>query len=181
MTVIMIAAIGENRELGKDNQLLWHLHEDMQFFKRVTTGYYVIMGRKSFESIPPKYKPLPNRTNVIISRNPDYMYEECYTCSSIQEAVALAETHGETEIFITGGGEIYRQALAEGIVDEMYLTHVKASFPDADVFFPEWKDQEWNKEELQTLEADSQNEFPFRIVHYKKIKTELNLEEPKRS
>ncbi len=168
MRIKLIAAIGENRELGRNNELLWHLTEDMQFFKNTTSGYYVIMGRKSFESIPPKYRPLPNRINVIISRNPDYMYEECYTCGSLQEATELAESHGETEVFIIGGGEIYRQALTDGIVDEMYLTHVKASFPDADVFFPEWRDEEWSKEELLKIDADSLNEFPFSVVHYKK-------------
>jgi dihydrofolate reductase len=170
MTVILIAAIGENRELGRNNELLWHLHEDMQFFKNTTLGYHVIMGRKSFESIPPKYRPLPNRTTVIISRNPDYLYEECYTCGSISEALELVDSHGETEAFITGGGEIYRQALADDVVDEMYLTHVRATFQDADVFFPQWNDSEWEKKEIGSFEADSQNEFAFRIVHYRKIR-----------
>jgi dihydrofolate reductase len=168
MKVALIAAIGKNNELGQNNRLLWHLHEDMQFFKSTTIGYYVIMGRKSFESIPPKYKPLPNRVNVIISRNPDYMYEECYTCSSIQEAIQLAEERGEEQVFITGGGEIYKQSLAEGLVDEMYLTHVDAAFPDADVHFPEFASEEWESVELHNFDADSQNEFPFRIVHYTK-------------
>jgi dihydrofolate reductase len=171
MIVAIIAAIGENRELGRNNQLLWHLNEDMQFFKRTTSGYYVIMGRKSFESIPPKYRPLPNRVNVIISRNPDYMYEECYTCGSIGEAVELAKERGEEIAFITGGGEIYRQALQEGLVQEMFLTHVNATFPNADVFFPEFSTDEWEQHELQKIEADSQNEFSFRIVHYKKKST----------
>lgn len=166
MTVSLIAAIGKNRELGRNNQLLWHLHEDMQFFKNTTTGYYVIMGRKSFESIPPKYRPLPNRVTVIISRNPDYMYEECYTCGNIREAIQLAEERGEDRVFITGGGEIYRQALADDLVDEMFLTHVQAEFADADVFFPEFRSEDWESHELHHFERDSQNEFPYSITHY---------------
>jgi len=169
MKVSLVAAIGQNRELGKNNELLWHLHEDMQFFKQITTGYYVVMGRKSFESIPPKYRPLPNRVNVIISRNPEYLYRECFTCGSISDAIDLAKESGETQIFIIGGGEIYRQAMESGIVDEMFLTHVQASFPDADVHFPAYDQYKWNKETIHSFQSDSRNEYAFDIVRYEKI------------
>ncbi|MBL0314790.1 MAG: dihydrofolate reductase [Flavobacteriales bacterium] len=109
--IAIIAAIGKNHELGRNNELLWHLNEDMQFFKETTVDHYVIMGRKSFESIPKKFRPLPNRVNVIISRNPDFMYEECYTCGSLEEAIELAGVNEEPLAFIIGGGEIYRQAI----------------------------------------------------------------------
>lgn len=168
MKVALIAAIGKNNELGRNNDLLWHLGEDMQFFKETTWGHYVIMGRKSFESIPPKYRPLPNRVNVIISRNEDYMVEECYTCTTLEEAIALARDNGEERVFITGGGQIYKLALEKGLVDEMYLTHVDASFDDADTFFPAYDEAQWTKKPLRNALGGTLNEFPFDIYLYEK-------------
>ena len=166
--VILIAAVGKNLELGKDNSLLWHLHEDMRFFKETTIGHTVVTGRKSFESIPPKYRPLPERTNIILSRNPDYLYEECYTVASLEEAMEIAVSQGEIKVFIIGGGEIYRMALANDVVDEMYLTHVEAAFPDADTFFPEVQMEHWETEQIMRIASDSVNEFPFVVLHYKR-------------
>ena len=166
MKTILVAAIGENNELGKDNALLWHLQSDMRFFKELTTGHYVAMGRKSFESIPKKYRPLPNRVNVIISRDPEYMFEECYTCGSIQEAIDLGKEHGEETLFLIGGGQIYAQALESGLVDEMYITHVQASFPDADVYFPSIAQDAWTSTCMRTHPANSENQFAFEIHHY---------------
>ena len=166
--VILIAAVGKNLELGKDNSLLWHLHEDMRFFKETTIGHTVVTGRKSFESIPPKYRPLPERTNIILSRNPDYLYEECYTVATLEEAMEIAVSQGEIKVFIIGGGEIYRMALANDVVDEMYLTHVEAAFPDADTFFPEFKMEHWKTEQIMSIASDSVNEFPFVVLHYKR-------------
>lgn len=166
--VIIIAAIGKNFELGKDNTLLWHLHEDMRFFKETTLGHTVVTGRKSFESIPPKYRPLPERTNIILSRNPDYMYEECYTVTSLDEAMDIALSQGEIKVFIIGGGEIYKLALDHDFVDEMYLTHVDASFADADTFFPQFNSELWEAEQIMAIASDSMNEYPFVVKHYKR-------------
>lgn len=174
MKVALIAAIGSNRELGKDNQLLWHLADDMTFFKETTAKHYVLMGRKSFESIPKKYRPLPDRVNIIITRNPDYLFEECYTCNSLEEAVELARSNGEQRIFIIGGGEIYKEAIASGIVDEMYLTHVHGSFPTAQVFFPEFDVNDWNKTSIASFLGEGLNEFGFEIAHYEKKSEQLN-------
>ncbi|MFM7308973.1 MAG: dihydrofolate reductase [Flavobacteriales bacterium] len=168
MKTILVAAIGEKNELGKDNALLWHLQSDMRFFKELTTGHYVAMGRKSFESIPKKFRPLPNRVNIIISRNPDYMFEECYTCTSLSEATALAEEHGAETLFIIGGGQIYAQALATNRIDEMYITQVQATFEDADVFFPEITQDAWQVACIRTQPSNADNEFPFEILHYVK-------------
>ena len=164
--VIIIAAIGKNLELGEGNALLWHLQDDMRFFKETTMGYTVVTGRKSFESIPPKYRPLPGRTNIILSRNPEYLYEECYTVSSLDEAMEIALSQGEVKLFIIGGGEIYKLALQSDFVDEMYLTHVEASFGNADTFFPAFDRGVWNSEEVMNISADSVNEFPFVVKHY---------------
>lgn len=168
MKVAMIVAMGENREIGRNNNLMWHLAEDMRFFKETTLGHYIVMGRKNFDSIPRKYKPLPERVNIIISRNPDFMYEECYTVSNLEEAMQLGRENGEELLFIIGGGQIYQMALDAGVVDIMYITHVKASFPDAEVFFPAFDESQWEKEHVQSGFSDSQNEFDFEIFKYSK-------------
>jgi dihydrofolate reductase len=166
--VAMIVAMGINQEIGSNNDLMWHLREDMMFFKETTMGYFVVMGRKNFDSIPAKYKPLHGRVNVIISRNPDFMFEECYTCQSIQEAIDIAMANGEEKVFVIGGGQIYNMALEQGLVDEMYITRVNAAFPQADVFFPSIVEDQWNKELIKEIKADIQNEFDCAIYHYVK-------------
>lgn len=130
--VSIIAAIGENRELGKDNKLLWHIPADFTRFKEITFGRPIIMGRKTYESIG---KPLPGRTNIIITRDNNYQQEGCLVTHSLKEAISAAKNKDEKEIFIIGGGQIYQQAI--GIADKLYLTIVKGSF-DADTFFPDY-------------------------------------------
>lgn len=132
MIVSIIAAIGKNRELGKNNKLLWDIPEDLNHFRSITAGHAVIMGRKTHESIG---RVLPKRINIVITRDANYISEGCEICSSLDEALNLAEKSGETEVFVIGGGEIYKQAI--GLVDKLYLTVVDSTF-DADTFFPEY-------------------------------------------
>lgn len=133
-TISIIAAIGKNRELGKDNKLLWHIPEDMKRFKELTHGHAVIMGRKTFESIG---RPLPNRLNFIVSRDPNYTPNGvAIVCSSLEDALEKAKEREVNEIFIIGGGQIYKEALP--LADKLYLTVVDAAFPDADTYFPEY-------------------------------------------
>jgi len=139
MKVSLIVAVSENHVIGKDNSLIWHLPEDMKFFKKTTLGHFVIMGRKNFESIPQKYRPLPDRTNVIITRQTSYESEGCMIVNSIGEALNKAKEAQDTEAFIIGGGEIYRLALENNLVDRIYLTRVHEKF-DGDTFFPKLKD-----------------------------------------
>jgi len=127
--ITLIAAVAENSALGKDNQLLWHLPNDFKRFKNITTGHYIIMGRKTFESFP---KPLPNRTHVIISRQTDYHVSGCIIVDSVQHALEVCPN--DQEIFIIGGGQIYNQSLE--IADKLDITKVHQTF-DADTFFPE--------------------------------------------
>lgn len=135
-TISIIAAIGKNRELGKDKKLLWHIPEDMKRFKELTHGHAVIMGRKTFESIG---RPLPNRLNFIISRDPNYTPNGvAIVCSSLEDALEKAKEREVNEIFIIGGGQIYKEALV--VSDKLYLTVVDASFPDADTYFPEYNE-----------------------------------------
>lgn len=130
--ISLIAAIGKNRELGKNNKLLWNIPEDLKRFKELTMGHPVIMGRKTNESIG---RPLPNRTNIVITRDKGYEQEGCLITHSLEEAIELAKTKDNNEIFIIGGGQIYEQAI--NIADKLYLTIVKGKF-EADTFFPEY-------------------------------------------
>lgn len=130
--ISIIAAIGENRELGKDNKLLWHIPEDFARFKKITSGHPVIMGRTTYESIG---KPLPQRLNIIVTRNKDYKIKKCKICYSLEEAINLAKEKDEKEIFIIGGGQIYEQGIK--FADKLYLTIVEGLY-EADTFFPNY-------------------------------------------
>ncbi len=131
----MIAAVAENNALGKDNELVWHLPNDFKRFKELTSGHYIIMGRKTFESFP---KPLPNRTHIVITRQQNYQPDGCIVVNSIENAIKACPEN-ET-IYIIGGGEIYNQALA--FSDTIEITKVHGEF-EADAFFPEIKAEEW--------------------------------------
>ena len=167
-TTILIAAIGKNHELGRNNDLLWRLKSDMQFFKTLTSGHWVIMGRKSWESLPVRFRPLPNRTNAVVSRNADFVAEGAHVFGNLRSALDQARTSQAEKIFIIGGAQIYRQALEENVVDEMYLTHVDGTFNDADVFFPTIENSDWEIKEFGRFEKDESNEFSGIFFHYLK-------------
>lgn len=133
-TISLIAAIGKNRELGRGNQLIFQIPEDMKFFKEKTRGHAVIMGRKTYESIG---HPLPNRKNIIVSRNTNYnVPNEVLKATSIEEAIELVKKHENDEIFVIGGAQVY--SLAMPFADKLYLTLVDSEVPDADAFFPDY-------------------------------------------
>ena len=113
MVVSLIVAVSENKVIGKDNDLVWHLPTDMKFFKDTTKGHFVIMGRRNYESIPHKYRPLPNRTNVIVTRQDNYKAEGCLVVNSVEEAIKLAQKSGDKEPFVIGGGQIYKHAIEQ--------------------------------------------------------------------
>ena len=152
-----IAAIGNTtRALGKGGGLLWHIPEDMKRFKELTSGRPVIMGRKTWESIPLKFRPLPGRKNIVITRNADFEADGATVSSSIEDAIAKAEQANPEEIFIIGGAEIYRQALP--LADRLYLTLVESDDP-GDAFFPEYPEF---KKEIERKEGSSGNlKFSF--------------------
>jgi len=135
--IVMIAAVAENNALGKNNELVWHLPNDLKRFKSLTSGHHIIMGRKTFESFP---KPLPNRTHVVISRQENYHPEGCIVVNSMEEAIAICPEN-ETS-FIIGGGEIYSLALP--YADKIEVTRVHHNF-DADAFFPEINTNNWKE------------------------------------
>ncbi len=130
--ISVIAAIGKNRELGKNNALLWNIPADMKRFRELTTGHPVIMGRKTFESIG---RALPNRTNIVVTRQQDFHPEGVRVCESLKQAIEVANSIDSTEVFIIGGAQIYGQAI--GIADRLYLTIIDQSY-DADAFFPDY-------------------------------------------
>ena len=140
--ISLIAAVAQNRALGKDGQLLWHLPEDMRYFRETTRGKPVIMGRKTWESLPDVFRPLPGRRNIVISRNPAYDAPGATLAGSLEEAVRLAQD--DAEVFVIGGAEIYRQALP--LAQRLYLTEVARDF-DADAFFPELNPAVWQEVE----------------------------------
>lgn len=165
MKVSLIVATGENLEIGKNNDLLWHLPKDMRFFTQTTKGHHVIMGRRNWDSIPLKYRPLSDRQNIVVSRKKDLMLDGALLVNSISEGIELARKNGETEAFIIGGGQIYRKALEEDLIDIMYITKVHASF-DADTFFPSVEMDKWQETSKEYFEADEKNNYAFTISKY---------------
>jgi dihydrofolate reductase len=155
MITTIVVAIGENNAIGKNNQLLWYLPADLKHFKNITTGHTVIMGRKTYDSVG---KPLPNRRNIIITRQ-DITIEGCEVVKSIEDALALCST--EEEVFIVGGAEIYRQSMH--LTNRLYLTIVHQSF-DADSFFPEINYDEWKETEREDHEPDEKNKLPYSFI-----------------
>lgn len=166
MKVSLIVAMDSDRGIGKDNDLMWHLPADMKFFKETTTGHVVVMGRKNFESIPEKYRPLPNRENVVLTRNKDYSAPNCLVFHSIEECIAHYSAE-EKKAFIIGGGEIYKEALELDIIEEMYITHVDDTY-DADTFFPEIDLNIWNSTSVLFFSKDEKNKSDFSINLYTK-------------
>ena len=154
----LIAAVGENNELGKDNQLLWHLPDDFKRFKNVTSNHYIIMGRKTFESFP---KPLPNRTHVIITRQKDYCPEGCIVVDSIQKAIAACPFGDET--FIIGGGEIYNQSIE--MAHKLDITKVHHTF-EADTFFPVIDKTKWKLTASEFHPKDEKHAYDFSFQTY---------------
>jgi len=158
--IALVVAMAENRVIGKNNQLIWHLPADLKFFKNLTTGHPIIMGRKTYESIG---KPLPNRTNIVITRQPDFKAEGCLVAHSLNEALMMAQQL-DSEIFVIGGAEIYRQAMF--LADTIYLTKVHHQF-EGDTFFPEIDSILWKEVSREKHEPDEKNSYPYSFVTYK--------------
>jgi len=154
MTVTLIAAAAENNALGKDNQMIWRLPDDFKRFKQLTTGHHIIMGRKTLESMN---GTLPNRTNVVITRQNDYTHEGCTIVNSLEEA--LAASPQDEEVFVIGGGEIYKQSIDKA--DKIELTRVLGISPKADAFFPEINPDEWKLAESIFHGKDEKHAYAF--------------------
>lgn len=158
--ISIIVATAENGVIGKDNQLLWKLSADLKQFRILTTGHSIIMGRKTFDSIG---RALPNRTNIVISRQKDLTLPEgVFKVNSLEKAIEFAKSQaGNEEIFIIGGGNIYEQALT--LTDKIYLTEVKASI-EGDAFFPSIDTNDWKEIARISHQKDDKNEYDFDFV-----------------
>jgi dihydrofolate reductase len=165
----IIVAMSTNRGIGKNNDLMWHLPEDMKFFKEKTFGHPVIMGRKNYESIPEKFRPFKNRLNIVISRQDNFSTPGCVLVQDLIGAIEVAQQDEHEEIFVIGGGQVYRESLQLGKVDRMYITQVEAVFDDAEVFFPEFDESLWQRKELFKKEKDEKHQYGFVVYEYNKI------------
>jgi dihydrofolate reductase len=164
--ISLIVAVGDNNVIGKDNKLIWHLPADMKFFKEKTTGHCVITGRKNYESIPEKFRPLPNRTNIVITRQKDYKAPGTIIVNSVEDAINEAKKTGDQEIFIIGGAEIFRQSLH--YADRIYLTVIHHPF-EGDVFFPEINRNEWKETQRIRGPLDEKNIYSHDYIILEKI------------
>ena len=151
MTISLLVAASENNVIGKDNQLPWHLPNDLKYFKNLTWGMPILMGRKTFDSIG---KPLPGRKSIVITRNTDWQHENVDVVHSIEEAVKEAESYGVKEVFVIGGAEIFTTSLSTA--KRIYLTRIHHDF-DGDVFFPAISENEWRLVSSRYCEADEKN------------------------
>lgn len=160
MIVSAIAAVSENGIIGRKGDLPWHLPDDMKFFQRTTMGHHVITGRKNWETIPLRYRPLKGRPNIVVTRDAHYKAPGAVVVTSIAEALALAKHEGETEAFIIGGGEIYKAALETGLVDRLYITRVHANI-EGDTRFPKIDANAWTEVWSEDHLADERHAYAF--------------------
>lgn len=158
----LIAAVAQNGAIGKDNQLLWHLPEDMRHFRETTRGKTVIMGRKTWESLPEAFRPLPGRRNIVVTRNSDYMAAGGEIVHSLEEALAAAPC--DDELFVIGGAALYAQALP--LAQRLYLTEV-ALTPDGDVFFPPFPAADWREVSRTRQHGSTGIEFAFVVYQHR--------------
>ena len=166
MKLAIVVAIGEQYEIGANNDLLWRLPIDLQHFKDITWGHHVLMGRKSYESLPPRFRPLAGRVNIIVSRDPTLITEGCKNVTSIEDGIQWAKDNGEQELMLLGGGEIYKLVLP--ITDTLYLTRVHGIFPDADTFFPAIDEAEWDTISTEHHGIDEKHKYSFDFIEMRR-------------
>lgn len=161
----MIAAVSKNLVIGKNNDLPWRLPNDMKYFMQKTKGHHVLMGRKNYDSIPAKFKPLPDRTNLVLTHQ-DLTFPGCVTIHDIQNGIQIARSAGETELFIIGGQDIYQLALP--FADVLYLTEVDATV-EGDRFFPQFDKSKYAETFRQRQNADEKHKYGFDFVTYERL------------
>ncbi len=163
MIVNAIVAVAKNNVMGKDGDIPWYLPADLKYFKATTLNHHIIMGRKTFESIG---RPLPKRTNVVITRQMYYTASSCIICHSVEEALEKAHDNGEEEVFIIGGAEIYKATMPYW--DRLYLTEVDADI-EGDTYFPNIDETEWKVVVNDPHQADEKNEYDYTFKILEKI------------
>lgn len=164
MIISTIVAVAKNRVIGRDNDIPWYLPADLKYFKKTTLNHHIIMGRKCFESIG---RPLPKRTNIIVTRNPFFMVSNALVVNSVNAGIEIARQNGEEEVFVIGGGQIYE--LSQSIWDRIYLTEVDIAV-DGDVFFPVIDSEAWKEVSSDAHEADEKNPHSYTFKIYERRK-----------
>ena len=165
MNISIIAAVSKNQIIGKDNQLVWNLQKDMKYFSNVTKGHSVIMGRRNWDSIPKKWRPLPQRKNIILSKNKELNIRGATVTNTIEEAIEISRSNNDDEIFIIGGGEIYNLGIP--LSDKLYITEIHSKV-DGDTYFPVWNKKEWKEISRITHQKDKNHNHSFDFVIYVK-------------
>lgn len=166
MIISLIAALAKNRVIGKNNDLPWRLPDDMKYFMETTQGHCVIMGRKNYDSLPKKFKPLTNRTNIVVTRQQNFKAEGCIVVHSIEDALAIArEQKEEEEVFVMGGAEIYAQALP--IAHRLYLTEIEVEI-EGDTFFPAVDHGVYKELSRRNHGVDQKHPYAFDFVVYER-------------
>ena len=158
----IIAAMAENRVIGKDNKMPWHLPADLKHFKTLTSGHPVLMGRKTYQSIG---QPLPNRANIILTRDANYSAPDCMVVTKVETALSIASEIDQDEIFVIGGADIYKQLLPK--IQKIYLTIIHHSF-EGDAFFPELDANHWHETNSEKHAADEKNQYDYSFKTFEK-------------
>jgi dihydrofolate reductase len=166
MIISLIAAVAKNGVIGKNNDLPWHLPDDMKYFMQTTSGHYCIMGRKNYDSIPEKFRPLPNRTNIVVTRQANLKAPGCIVTHSVEEGIEMATAAKESETFIIGGADIFRIGLL--YANRLYLTEIDSMIA-GDIFFPEINKGEWLEISRRHHEPDDRHIYGFDFVVYDRL------------
>ncbi len=167
MTISIIAALSRNRVIGRNNDLPWKLPDDMKYFMETTRGNTVIMGRKNYDSLPQRFKPLPNRTNIVVTRRQNFTAPGCQVVHSFEDAILASKNAGGAEVFNIGGAELFK--LGMSVTNRMYLTEIQAEI-DGDVFFPDFDRKEWKETSRRHHPADERHAFAFDFVVYDRLR-----------
>ena len=166
MKIIIIVAYSKNRVIGKDNKLLWHLTDDMKFFKKTTQNQIVLMGKNTYWSLPEKFRPLPNRNNIVLTTKPfENTFENLMVFNNIENTLNTLKNEGLEQLFVIGGSQIYEAFLP--FADEILATEVDAII-EGDAYFPIFDESEFHKEILQKFQKNESNDFDFEIISYKR-------------
>jgi len=164
MIISAIVAASKNWVIGKNNEIPWYIPNDLRYFRRMTLGHHIILGRKNYESIG---KPLPKRTNLIVTRDTNFEAPGCLVVHSVEEAIAIAKKNKEEELMICGGGQIYAQTMP--LVEKLYFTEIEAVV-DGDVYFPEIDESEWDLISTERNQADDRHEYGYNFMIYERKK-----------
>ena len=164
MKISMIVAKASNNAIGKDNEMIWHLPDDLKYFKDKTRNHHILMGRKNFDSLGEKYQPLPKRVNIVITRNQEWKHDGVKVFHNVKDGIDFAKSNNEEELFIIGGGQIYKECLE--FASRLYITEVKAEFPEADAYFPEYDNSKWVEISRTKHPTDERHALAFDYVVY---------------